>query len=109
MAGLRIIRNTNAFKFILQVFILSQKHIMGVNKVVWCGLDVVWGGLVVVWGGLGCFGVVWGVSTDRFKMQPPARYSNHRCVYVNQCDYLLLTMSACMVLYQQNNSYYQQN
>ena len=58
MAGLRNIRNTNAFKFILQVFILSQKHIMGVKKVVWCGLDV-------VWGGLGCFGVVWGVSTDR--------------------------------------------
>ena len=56
MAGLRNIRNTNAFKFILQVFILSQKHIMGVKKVVWCGLDVVWGGLVVVW----------GVSTDRF-------------------------------------------
>ena len=26
MAGLRNIRNTNAFKFILQVFILSQKH-----------------------------------------------------------------------------------
>ena len=57
MAGLRNIRNTNAFKFILQVFILSQKHIMGVKKVVWCGLDVVWGGLVVVW----------GVSTDRLK------------------------------------------
>ena len=62
MAGLR---NKNAFKFILQVFILSQKHILGVKKVVWCGLDVVWGGLEVVWGGLGCFGVVWGVSTDR--------------------------------------------
>ena len=76
MAGLR---NTNAFKFILQVFILSQKHILGVKKVVWCGLDVVWGGLEVVrgglvwfrcglgWfgGGLGWFGVVWGVSTDR--------------------------------------------
>ena len=59
------LRNTNAFKFILQVFILSQKHILGVKKVVWCGLDVVWGGLEVVWGGLGCFGVVWGVSTDR--------------------------------------------
>ena len=57
MAGLRNIRNTNAFKFILQVFILSQKHIMGVKKVVWCGLDVVWGGLVVVWGVLGWFGV----------------------------------------------------
>ena len=66
MAGLRNIRNTNAFKFILQVFILSQKHILGVKKVVWCDLDVVWGGLEVVWGGLGCFGVVWGVSTDRF-------------------------------------------
>ena len=26
---------------------------------------MVWGGLEVVWGGLGCFGVVWGVSTDR--------------------------------------------
>ena len=65
MAGLRNIRNTNAFKFILQVFILSQKHILGVKKVVWCDLDVVWGGLEVVWGGLGCFGVVWGVSTDR--------------------------------------------
>ena len=34
MAGLRNIRNTNAFKFILQVFILSQKHILGVKKVV---------------------------------------------------------------------------
>ena len=55
MAGLCNIRNTNAFKFILQVFILSQKHILGVKKVVWCGLDVVWGGLEVVW----------GVSTDR--------------------------------------------
>ena len=41
MAGLRNIRNTNAFKFILQVFILSQKHILGVKKVVWCVLDVV--------------------------------------------------------------------
>ena len=37
----RNIRNTNAFKFILQVFILSRKHILGVKKVVWCGLDVV--------------------------------------------------------------------
>ena len=32
---------------------------------VWDGLEVVWGGLEVVWGGLRCFGVVWGVSTDR--------------------------------------------
>ena len=63
-------RNKNAFKFILQVFILSQKHILGVKKVVWCGLDVVWGGLEVVWGGLGCFGVVWGVSTDRAEYGP---------------------------------------
>ena len=31
---------------------------------VWDGLDEVRGGLEVVWGGLGCFGVVWGVSTD---------------------------------------------
>ena len=28
---------------------------------------MVWGGLEVVWGGLGCFGVVWGVSTDPIK------------------------------------------
>ena len=54
MAGLR---NTNAFKFILQVFILSQKHILSVKKVVWCGLDVVWGDFEVVWGVLGWFGV----------------------------------------------------
>ena len=59
-------RNKNAFKFLLQLLILSQKHILGVKKVVWDGLDVVWGGLEVVWGGLGCFGVVWGVSTDPF-------------------------------------------
>ena len=50
-------RNKNAFKFLLQLLILSQKHILSVKKVVWAGLDV-------VWGGLGCFGVVWGVSTD---------------------------------------------
>ena len=49
-------RNTNAFKFLLQLLILSQKHILGVKKVVWDGLEVVWGGLEVVWG---CFGVVW--------------------------------------------------
>ena len=54
MAGLR---NKNAFKFILQFFILSQKHILGVKKVVWCGLEVVWGSLKVVWGVLGWFGV----------------------------------------------------
>ena len=41
-------RNKYAFKFLLQLLILSQKHILGVKKVVWGGLDV-------VWGGLGCF------------------------------------------------------
>ena len=45
-------RNKNAFKFLLQLLKLSQKHILGVKKVVWDGLDVVWGGLEVV---LGCF------------------------------------------------------
>ena len=50
-------RNTYAFKFLLHLLILSQKHILGVKKVVWDGLDVVWGGLEVVWGGLV---VVWG-------------------------------------------------
>ena len=41
-------RNKNAFKFLLQLLILSQKHILCVKKVVWDGLDVVWGGLEVV-------------------------------------------------------------
>ena len=36
-------RNKNAFKFLLILLILSQKHILGVKKVVWDGLDVVWG------------------------------------------------------------------
>ena len=61
--------NKNAFKFLLQLLILSQKHILCVKKVVWDGLEVVlmWFGVVwrwfwVVWGVLG---VVWGVSTDR--------------------------------------------
>ena len=54
MAGLR---NKKAIKFILQAFILSQKHRLDVKKVVWCGLYVVWGGLEVVWGVLGWFGV----------------------------------------------------
>ena len=43
-------RNKNAFKCLLILLILSQKHILGVKKVVWGGLEVVWGGLVVVWG-----------------------------------------------------------
>ena len=50
-------RNKYAFKFLLHLLILSQKHILGVKKVVWDGLEVVWGGLEVVWGGLV---VVWG-------------------------------------------------
>ena len=37
------LRNKNVFKCVLQVLILSQKHILGVKKVVWGGLDVVWG------------------------------------------------------------------
>ena len=57
-------RNKNAFKYVLQVLILSQTQLLGIKNVVWGGLEVVWGGLDVVWGGLGCFGVVWGVSTD---------------------------------------------
>ena len=36
-------RNKNAFKFLLQFLILSQKHILGVKKVVWDGLEAVWG------------------------------------------------------------------
>ena len=41
--------NKNALKFLLQLLILSQKHILCVKKVFWDGLEV-----------------VWGVSTDRF-------------------------------------------
>ena len=36
-------RNKKAFKFLLQLLILSQKHILGVKKVVWDGIEVVWG------------------------------------------------------------------
>ena len=50
MANMAGQRNTYAFKFLLHLLILSQKHILGVKKVVWGGLEVVWGGLVVVWG-----------------------------------------------------------
>ena len=35
-------RNKNVFKFLLQLLILSQKHILGVKKVVWDDLEVVW-------------------------------------------------------------------
>ena len=34
--------NKNAFKFLLQLLIPSQKNILGVKKVVWDGLEVVW-------------------------------------------------------------------
>ena len=48
-------RYKNAFKFLLQLLILSQKHILSVKKEVWDGLDVVWRWFGVFWGGLGCF------------------------------------------------------
>ena len=54
--------NKNAFKFLLQLLKLSQKHILVVNTVVWDGLEVVlmwfvvvWRWFGVFWGGLGCF------------------------------------------------------
>ena len=42
-------RNKYAFKFLLHLLILSQKHILGVKKVVWDGLEVVWRWFGVVW------------------------------------------------------------
>ena len=36
-------RNENVLKFLLQLLILSQKHILGVKKVVWDDLEVFWG------------------------------------------------------------------
>ena len=45
-------RNKNVFKFLLQLLILSQKHILGVKKEVWDDLEVVWRWFGVVWG---CF------------------------------------------------------
>ena len=45
-------RNKSAFKFLLQLLILSQKHILGVKKVVWDGLEVVWRWF---FGWFGCF------------------------------------------------------
>ena len=49
--------NNNALLFLLQLLILSQKHILCVKKVFGDGLGVVCGGFEVVWGGLWCFGV----------------------------------------------------
>ena len=40
---------------------LMEIGCLGGKKAVWCGI---W----QVWGGLGCFGVVWGVSTDPFLL-----------------------------------------
>ena len=44
----------SAFKFLLQLLKLSQKHMLDVNTVVWDGLEV-WRWFGVFWGGLGCF------------------------------------------------------
>ena len=43
-------RNENAFKFVFQSLILSQKYIL-------CVKNMVWGGLEVVWKWFGCFWV----------------------------------------------------
>ena len=64
--GLGLTWQVYVIQMLLNSFILSQKHILGVKKVVWCGLG--WFG-----GGLGCFGVVWGVSTDRISYSRSAR------------------------------------
>ena len=50
-------RNKNACKFLLLLLILSRKHIRGVKKVVWDGLEVVWR----------CFGV-FGVASFHKKI-----------------------------------------
>ena len=71
-------RNKNAFKFLLQLLILSQKHILDVNTVVlgWfrCGLGWFGGGLGwfgVFWGGLGCFhGPTMAYETWACKSRP---------------------------------------
>ena len=57
--------NKYAFKFLLHLLILSQKHILGVKKVVWDGLEVVWGGLEVVWGGLG---LTWQINVIKMLL-----------------------------------------
>ena len=41
-ANMAVHCNKNTFKFLFQLLILSQKHILGVKKVVWDGLEVVW-------------------------------------------------------------------
>ena len=56
-------RNKNAFKFLLQLLILSQKHILCVKKVVWDGLEVVWGWFS---GGLG---LTWQVNVIKMLLK----------------------------------------
>ena len=58
-------RNKYAFKFLLHLLILSQKHILGVKKVVWDGLEVVWGGFEVIWCGLG---LTWQVNVIKMLL-----------------------------------------
>ena len=58
-------RNKCAFKFLLHLLILSQKHILGVKKVVWDGLEVVWGGLEWFGGGLG---LTWQVNVIKMLL-----------------------------------------
>ena len=70
-------RNKNLFKFFLQLLILSQKHILGVKKVVWDGLEVICGVLEMVWGGL-------GVSTD-----PDRSYHFTKKYFVTRLIFLL--------------------
>ena len=80
-------RNKNAFKFLFILLILSQKHILGVKKVVWDGLDVVWGGLEVVLGVLGWFGVFPRTPTGEFMLhmkKAEVSQTSHSAVNVNK-------------------------
>ena len=58
-------RNKYAFKFLLHLLILSRKHILGVMKVVWDGLEVDWGGLG--WFG-GVLGLTWHVNVIKMLL-----------------------------------------
>ena len=57
-------RNKNAFKFLLQLLILSKEHILGVKKVVWGGVEVFFFCFFFLGGGGGGGGAGMGVSTD---------------------------------------------
>ena len=76
-------------------FILSQKHIMGVKKVVWCGSDVVWGGLVVVWGGLGWFGVFPRTVFNLIRTFSVIWKGKSSYLFFNSCfqDEMIITMN----------------